>query len=59
MKNINEPIGYSINDACSVSSLKRTKIYSLIAEKRLDVVKIGKRTIVKAASLRALIDGEA
>ena len=54
-----EPLAYSINDACRVSSLGRTRLYELIAEGRLEVRKIGNRTIVPAESLRALIAGEA
>ena len=52
-----EPIGYSINDACVASSLKRTYLYELIKDGRLETVKIGRRTIVKADSLRRLIEG--
>jgi excisionase family DNA binding protein len=54
-----EPLAYSINEACRVSSLGRTRLYQLIGEGRLDVRKIGKRTLIPAASLRALIQGEA
>ncbi|MEZ5709069.1 MAG: helix-turn-helix domain-containing protein [Blastomonas sp.] len=54
-----EPLAYSINDACRVSSLGRTRLYELIAEGRLEARKIGNRTIVPAESLRALIAGEA
>tara|TARA_R110001599_G_scaffold164308_1_gene353708 strand:+ start:7416 stop:7604 length:189 start_codon:yes stop_codon:yes gene_type:complete len=53
-----QPLAYSINEACRVSSLGRTRIYQLIGEKRLQVRKIGKRTIIPAASLRNLISGE-
>lgn len=53
-----EPLAYSINEACRVSSLGRTRLYQLIGEGRLDVRKIGKRTLIPAASLRALIAGE-
>ena len=52
------PLAYSINEACRVSSLSRTRLYQLIAAGRLDVRKIGRRTIIPASSLRALIDGE-
>ena len=52
-----EPLAYSISEACRVSSLGRTRIYQLIKEGQLEVRKIGKRTIIPAASLRALIDG--
>lgn len=53
-----EPLAYSIADACKVSSIGKTRLYSLIAEGRLEVRKIGKRTLIPAASLRALIEGE-
>lgn len=53
-----EPLAYSINEACRVSSLGRTRLYQLIRERRLEVRKIGKRTLIPAASLRALIGGE-
>lgn len=52
-----EPLAYSIADACRVSSIGKTRIYSLIAEGRLEVRKIGKRTLIPAASLRRLIEG--
>ncbi len=54
-----EPLAYSIKEACRVSSLGRTRIYQLIGEGKLDVCRIGKRTLIPAASLRALIIGEA
>lgn len=54
-----EPLAYSIAEACHVSSLGRTRIYQLIGEGRLQTRKIGSRTIIPAASLRALIEGEA
>jgi excisionase family DNA binding protein len=53
-----QPLAYSIDEACRVSSLGRTRLYQLINEGKLQVRKIGKRTLVPAASLRALIDGE-
>jgi len=54
-----EPLAYSINEACRVSSLGRTRLYQLINEGRLDCCKIGKRTLIPAASLRALVTGQA
>jgi excisionase family DNA binding protein len=50
-----EPLAYSIENACRVSSLGRTNIYRLIKEGKLEVTKIGGRTLVKADSLRRLI----
>ena len=53
-----EPLAYSVADACKVSSIGKTLLYSLIAEGRLEARKIGKRTLIPAASLRALIEGK-
>ena len=53
-----EPLAYSVREACRISSLGRTRLYQLIGEGRLEVRKIGKRTLIPAASLRALIGGE-
>lgn len=52
-----EPLAYSIADAARVSSLCKTRIYGLIREGRLEARKIGKRTVIPAASLRRLIEG--
>jgi hypothetical protein len=38
--------------------LGRTSIFRLIREGRLDVVRIGRRTLVKAQSIRALIESD-
>jgi len=43
-----EPLAYSINEACRVSSLGRTRIYRLISEGRLEAKKVGKRTRIPA-----------
>ena len=51
------PLAYSVADACRVSTLGRTRIYQLISEGRLRVRKIGKRTLIPADSLHALISG--
>ncbi|MEP7223036.1 MAG: helix-turn-helix domain-containing protein [Novosphingobium sp.] len=51
-----EPLAYSVADACRVSTIGRTRLYALINEGRLEVRKIGKRTLIPAASLRRLID---
>lgn len=54
-----QPLAYSVADACKVSSIGKTRLYALIAEGRLQSRKVGKRTLIPAASLRALIEGEA
>ena len=53
-----EPLTITVNDACKVLGLGRTKIYELIAKGRLETLKIDKRTLIKTASLRALVNGE-
>ncbi len=53
-----EPLAYSVKEAIRVSSIKKTRLYSLIKEGRLEARKVGKRTLIPAASLRALIAGE-
>lgn len=53
------PLAYSIKEACRVSSLGRTRVYALINEGRLESRKLGRRTLIPADSLRALIAGEA
>ena len=53
-----EPLAYSIADACRVTSLGRTRLYELINEGRIEVRKIGGRTLIPAESLHRLINGE-
>lgn len=53
------PLAYSVSEACKVSSFGRTYLYQLIKEGRLEVRKFGKRTLITARSLRALIEGSA
>jgi excisionase family DNA binding protein len=50
----------SINDACASLNVGRTYLYTLINQRRLDTVKLGRRTLVKVSSIKALIgEGEA
>jgi excisionase family DNA binding protein len=49
------PLAYSIKDAVRVSSIGRTTLYSLISSGEIETVKIGKRRLVKAASLARFI----
>lgn len=57
-KNDLSPIAYSIAAACAASSLGRTRLYQLISEGKLEARKIGRRTLIPAEALRALITGE-
>ena len=53
-----EPITTSINDTAKALSLGRTSVYALIREGRLETVKLGRRTLVRIASIRRLLDGQ-
>ena len=54
-----EPIATSVKEAAKALSLGRTSIYALINEGRLETVKLGRRTLIKIASIRALLsDGD-
>lgn len=51
-----EPIATSINGAAKALGIGRTTVYQLIKEQRLEAFKLGRRTLIKTASIRALID---
>lgn len=53
-----EPITTSINDTARALNLGRTSIYALIREGRQETVKLGRRTLVKIASIRRLLEGQ-
>jgi excisionase family DNA binding protein len=53
-----EPIATSVNGAAKALSLGRTTIYELINSGKLETVKLGRRTLIKTASIRALINPE-
>lgn len=53
-----ERLAYSINETAAVLSLGRTSIYSMIADGRLEAFKLGRRTLVKAESIRRLVTGQ-
>ena len=51
-----ETIAASVNETARSLGLGRTKVYELINDGKLTTIKIGRRTLVKADSIRALID---
>lgn len=53
-----EPLALSINDTAKTLSLGRTSIYALIRQGRLETIKLGRRTLIKSASVRRLLGGE-
>jgi len=50
-------IATSVNDAAKALGIGRTSVYQLIREGRLEAIKLGRRTLIKAASIRRLVDG--
>lgn len=51
-----EVLAVSINDTAKALGLGRTSIYALIKDGRLEAFKLGRRTLIKSTSIRALID---
>ena len=53
-----EPLAVSVNDAAKALSLGRTSIYAMIGDGRLETFKLGRRTLIKTASIRRLVDSQ-
>lgn len=51
-----EPLTLSIKEAGRLLGLGRSTIYRLIGDQELDTIKIGNRTLIKAASIRRLVE---
>ncbi len=51
-----EPFTVRIGEAMRITGLRRSKLYELIASGDIEVVKIGRCSLVVVASLRALIE---
>ncbi len=51
-----EPITVTVEGAKKALGLGHTKIYELISKGQLQTVKIGRRTLIKTDSIRALVD---
>lgn len=51
-------IAYSIKEAIEATSIGRTTLYAHMRAGRLQANKVGGRTLIPAASLMALVNGE-
>lgn len=50
-----EPLAVSINDTAKALGLGRTSIYAMIGDGRLEAFKLGRRTLVRAESIKRLV----
>ena len=50
-----KPVSTTVDDACRITGLGRTKIYELIGEGKLRTKTIGRRRLVIYASIEALM----
>lgn len=53
-----EPITVTVNGAKEALGIGTTKLYELMNEGKLERVRVGRRVLIKTASIRALV-GEA
>ena len=51
-----QALSHGILDAARRIGVCRSTIYNLINDGKLDTVKVGRRTLIKAESLRKLVD---
>lgn len=49
------PMSYSVRDVAELLGIGKTTIYKLIGEGQLTRIKIGARTLIPAADVRALM----
>jgi excisionase family DNA binding protein len=51
-----EPLNVSIVEAARILGIGRSKAYELLAAQKLEAVKLGARTLVRVASIKAFSD---
>ena len=51
-----KPITATISNVCGAVGIGKTTCYKLIAEKQLEALKIGRRTLITVKSVDALIE---
>lgn len=52
-----ERITVRIKEACRITGIGRSKLYELIADGEIEIVKIGAMTLIPVDSLKALTQG--
>lgn len=53
-----EPLAIPILEACRLVGCGRSKFYQIINENQIAVIKLGRRTLVPVASLRAFVEAK-
>jgi len=48
-------LAYSISETARTLSIGRTSIYAMIADGKLEAFKLGRRTLIRAESIRRLV----
>lgn len=56
MKTDEHPRVYSIKETCERTKLGKTRVYQLVRAGNLRIVKVGRRTLVQAESIEALLE---
>lgn len=51
-----EPLFVPISDGAKIIGLGRSKFYELVSEKRIPLIKVGRKSLVSVASLKAFAD---
>jgi excisionase family DNA binding protein len=51
-----EPLALGVKDAANFIGLSKSRLYELIADGSIEARKLGARTVVPTASLRAFVD---
>ena len=49
------PITVSVAEACRIVGIGRTSLYQLLNAGKLEAIKLGRRRLIKVASLEALL----
>ena len=52
---LSEPLTVRIKEACRITGIGRSKLYELIAEGEIEIIKVGAMTLVSVEGLRAFI----
>ena len=52
-----EPIALTVSDTTKVTGFGKTTTYKLIKDGKLTALKVGRRTLVTEASIKALLNG--